>query len=119
VLSTRHVIRVQEAFQTGKGLTGLDEHQVRRYTPWARWTVLALLAHAFLTIVAAEQPRSPATAGMISVTRNEIAHLLAILLFTPTCPDWQRWAWSAWRRRYQLTAKHCHCHCQRQGAQRS
>lgn len=29
--------RVEEMFQQGKGLTGLDEHQVRRYVSWARW----------------------------------------------------------------------------------
>jgi hypothetical protein len=47
--------RVEESFQAGKGLTGLDEPQVRRYTSWARWTVLAMLANAFLAVLAAEQ----------------------------------------------------------------
>jgi SRSO17 transposase len=37
---------IEEAFQAGKGLTGLDEHQVRRWTSWHRWTILAMLAHA-------------------------------------------------------------------------
>lgn len=40
--------RVEETFQSGKGLAGLDEHQVRRYAPWSRWVTLAMLAHAFL-----------------------------------------------------------------------
>ena len=31
---------VEETFQGGKGLTGLDAHQVRRWTPWRRWTRL-------------------------------------------------------------------------------
>ncbi|GAA2238277.1 hypothetical protein GCM10010104_36650 [Streptomyces indiaensis] len=35
-------------FQAGKGLAGLDEHQVRRYVSWSRWVTLAMLAHAFL-----------------------------------------------------------------------
>ncbi|GAA1959346.1 IS701 family transposase [Catenulispora subtropica] len=100
--------RVEEAFQTGKVLTALDEHQVRRYTSWARWTVLAMLAHAFLTVLAAEQPAPEEDTGMIALTRNETAHLLAALLFTHHHPEQHRWAWSAWRRRHQLRARHCH-----------
>lgn len=46
---------VEESFQAGKGLTGLDEHQVRRWTSWHRWTILAMLAHAFLAVMAARE----------------------------------------------------------------
>ena len=42
--------RVEESFQAGKGLAGLDEHQVRRWTSWRRWTLLAMLAHALLAV---------------------------------------------------------------------
>jgi SRSO17 transposase len=42
---------IEESFQTGKGLTGLDEHQVRRWTSWRRWTLLAMLAHALLVVI--------------------------------------------------------------------
>jgi len=45
---------VQESFQGGKGLPGLDEHQVRRWLPWRRWTLLAMLAHAPLVVRAGE-----------------------------------------------------------------
>jgi SRSO17 transposase len=38
---------IEERFQTGKGLVGLDQHQVRRWRSWYRWTTLAMLAHAF------------------------------------------------------------------------
>lgn len=100
--------KVEESFQTGKGLTGLDEHQVQRYQSWSRWTVLVMLAHAFLTVAAAEQPDPPADSDMIPLTRNEIAHLLAVTLFTPTHPHQHRWAWSAWRRRRQFHARRCH-----------
>jgi hypothetical protein len=31
----------------------LDQHQVRTWTSWHRWTTLALLAHAFLSVIAA------------------------------------------------------------------
>jgi len=37
---------VEESFQAGKGLAGLDEHQVRRWVSWQRWTLLAMTAHA-------------------------------------------------------------------------
>jgi len=36
--------KIEESFQTGKELAGLDEHQVRTWTFWHRWTVLAMLA---------------------------------------------------------------------------
>jgi SRSO17 transposase len=42
--------RIEEAIQTGKGLAGLDQHQVRRWRSWYRWTTLVLLAHAFLVV---------------------------------------------------------------------
>jgi hypothetical protein len=75
---------VEENFQAGKGLTGLDEHQVRRWTSWYRWVTLAMLAAAFLTIAAArEHAREPAPAGQIPLTRNEIAHLLATVILNP------------------------------------
>ncbi len=99
---------IEEAFQTGKGLTALDEHQVRRYTSWCRWTVLVMLAHAFLTVLAAEQPDPQQDTAMIALTRNETAHLLALLLFTPDHPEQHRWRWSTWRRRHQWRARHCH-----------
>jgi hypothetical protein len=36
----------EENLQAELGLAGLDEHQVRRWLPWRRWTLLAILAHA-------------------------------------------------------------------------
>ena len=57
---------VEENFQAGKALTGLDEHQVRRWTSWYRWVTLAMLAAAFLTIAtASERARQPAPPGQI------------------------------------------------------
>ena len=43
---------MEEAFQAGKGLCGLDLHQVRRWRSWYRWTTLAMLAYAFLVVAA-------------------------------------------------------------------
>ncbi len=44
---------VEESFQAAKGLAGLDEHQARRWTSWRRWTLIAMLAHALLAVLAA------------------------------------------------------------------
>jgi SRSO17 transposase len=99
----------EENFQAGKGLAGLDEHQVRRWTSWYRWTTLAMLAAAFLTIAAiTEHARHPAPDGQVTLTRNEIAWLLSALINRPAPGRPQRLAWSAWRRRHQYRAKTCH-----------
>jgi len=67
---------VEEDFQASKGLAALDEHQVRRWASWYRWVTLAMLALAFLTIVALAERAQPPPPGMIPLTRNEIARLL-------------------------------------------
>src|SRR5262249_58945409 len=64
--------RIEESFQAAKGLTGLDQHQVRRWTSWHRWTTLAMLAHAFLAVTTAtERDTQPTPAGLITLTINE------------------------------------------------
>jgi SRSO17 transposase len=99
----------EENFQAAKGLTGLDQHQVRRWASWYRWTTLAMLALAFLTITAAaEHTRSPAPAGQIPLTRNEIAALFTKLVIQPVRDTWHRLRWSTWRRRHQHRARQCH-----------
>ena len=45
---------IEETFQSAKGQVGLDQYQVRRYDSWYRHITLAMLAHAFLTITAAD-----------------------------------------------------------------
>lgn len=107
---------IEENFQAGKGLTGLDEHQVRRWTSWYRWVTLTMLAAAVLTIaVAAEYGRSLSSAGLIPLTRNEIAHLIATLTISPARDPAHQLRWSHWRRRHQQRAQTCHY--QRQTAQ--
>jgi SRSO17 transposase len=98
----------EENFQAGKGLTGLDEHQVRTWTSWYRWTTLAMLALAFLTIAAAGHARRPAPADQIPLTRNEIAALFSALLTAPAPASRHHLRWSTWRRRHQHRAKTCH-----------
>ncbi len=98
----------EENFQAAKGLTGLDEHQVRRWDSWYRWTTLAMLALAFLSIAAATEHAHPPPAGQIPLTRNEIAALFSTLIIDPVKDARHRLRWSAWRRRHQHRAKTCH-----------
>jgi hypothetical protein len=68
-----------------------------------------MLALAFLTIAAAtEHARHPAPAGLIPLTRNEIASLTAAHVIEPVRDTRHRLRWSAWRRRCQHRAKTCH-----------
>ena len=107
---------MEETFQAGKGLTGLDQHQVRRWRSWYRWTTLAMLAHAFLAVLAAtERARHPPPTGLIALTCNEIQHLFAALALTPARDTAHRLRWSVWRRRQQARARACHY--QRQATQ--
>jgi SRSO17 transposase len=100
---------VEETFQSGKGLAGLDEHQVRRWTSWRRWVTLAMLAHAFLAITAAhEQTRHPSPDGLIPLTCNEIQHLFTTLIVQPVHAPAHRLSWSDWRRRHQARARDGH-----------
>lgn len=100
---------VEETFQTGKGLAGLDQHQVRRWNSWHRWTTLAMLASAFLAVLAAaERTRQPPPDGMIPLTTSEIHHLLNVLPGQPGHPARHRLHWSAWRRRHQHRARISH-----------
>lgn len=100
---------IEESFQAGKGLAGLDEHQVRTWTSWRRWTLLAMLAHALLAVLAAHEATTrPAPAGMIALTCSEIRRLFTELVTEParalTCPL----RWSQWRRRHQHRARTSH-----------
>ncbi|MGW5063580.1 IS701 family transposase [Streptomyces sp. NPDC004096] len=56
-----HLVRVagmrwaiEEAFQAAKNECGLDQYEVRRYNRWMRHITLAMLAHAFLAVMAAD-----------------------------------------------------------------
>jgi hypothetical protein len=100
---------VEERFQTAKGLVGLDQHQLRRWRSWYRWTTLAMLAHAFLVVAAlTEQARHPPPSGLTGLTCNEVQHLFATLLVRPAGDLGHRLAWSLWRRRHQARARTCH-----------
>jgi SRSO17 transposase len=44
---------VEETIETAKGEVGLDQYEVRHWTPWYRYITLALLAHAYLCVLRA------------------------------------------------------------------
>ena len=100
--------RVEESFQQGKGLAGLDEHQVRTWTSWHRWSLLVMVAYAFLALCRVRELRyHPVPAGLIELTCNEIARLLAAL-FPPESGLELVLAWSVFRRAHQTHARRCH-----------
>jgi SRSO17 transposase len=110
---------VEESFQAAKGLAGFDEHQVRRWTSWRRWTLLAMLAHALLAVIAAnEHTDRPVPTELIALTCNEVRRLLTTLVIDPArvlaCP----YAWSRWRRRHQHRARTSHYRRQETALQR-
>jgi SRSO17 transposase len=45
---------IEECFQAAKNECGMDEYEVRRYIGWYRHITLSMLAHAVLTILAAQ-----------------------------------------------------------------
>jgi SRSO17 transposase len=108
---------VEETFQAAKGQVGLDEHQVRQWTCWQRFTVLAMLALAILAacaeLDAAATPADPYhharhDDGPIALTVNEIRRLFTALLTTTVHTIAHRLRWSLWRRRHQAHARHSH-----------
>lgn len=115
--------QIEESFAGAKELAALDQHQVRTWTSWQRWTLLAMLAHAFLSIQtarAAPTPRPrrspsrpPATGSpdltdpMIALTRNEIRRLFTATHTRPNDLE-HSLNWSHWRRRHQATARASH-----------
>jgi SRSO17 transposase len=101
--------RIEESFQAAKGLTGIDQHQVRRWKSWHRWTTLAMLAHAFLAVATAvERDITPTPVGLITLTVNEFRRLFDALLLTANQTITALLAWSRWRRRHQYRARQSH-----------
>ena len=108
--------QIEERFQTGKGLCGLDQHQVRRWRSWYRWMTLAMLAHAFLVVAAlTDHTRHSRPPELIGLTCYELRHLFAVLLARPVADPTHRLHWSVWRRRHQARARTCHYRRQANG----
>ncbi|MDT5127169.1 MAG: hypothetical protein QOH54_2813 [Mycobacterium sp.] len=101
--------RIEESFQAAKGLVGLDQHQVRRWKSWYRWTTLAMLADTFLAVATAtERDTAPTPVGLITLTVNEFRRLFDALLLVTNHTVATLLAWSRWRRRHQYRARLSH-----------
>jgi len=99
--------RIEENIQAGKGLAALDQHQVRRWTSWHRWTVLAMLAHAFRAVLTVAERAAPAVIDeLIPLTCNEIRHLFVSSTGRTRHTIEHVLHWSLWRSRQQARASH-------------
>jgi SRSO17 transposase len=98
---------IEESFAAAKELAGLDQHQVRTWTSWQRWTALAIAASAFLSVMAATEPPPDPGDRLIRLTCHEIRRLLAAAL-QPIHPIAHVLHWSAWRRAHQAAARASH-----------
>jgi len=49
--------QIEEGFEQARNTCALDEYEVRKYEAWHRHITLSLLAHAFLTTVAAREQK--------------------------------------------------------------
>ena len=59
---------IEECFEEAKGEVGLDQYEVRRWNGWYRHITLAMLAHAYLTVIrnqAMEQGEKGATTAQM------------------------------------------------------
>jgi len=101
-----HRWKIEESFQAAKGQAGLDQHQVRTWTSWHRWTILVMLAMAFLAVTtAAERDRAPTPVGLIPLTLNEFRRLFDALAVGVITDLEHLLKWSTWRRKHQSTAR--------------
>jgi hypothetical protein len=113
---------VEETFELGKDLFGLDQSQVRLYEAILRHTVLVMAALAICVVTAAtarcrtdtqapppispdQQP--PAEPGMIPLTVAEIKRLFNAATAHSLSLE-HTVHWSAWRRRHQARARWFH-----------
>ncbi|MFB6783159.1 IS701 family transposase [Streptomyces sp. NPDC056352] len=74
--------KVEECFQSAKNECGLEKYEVRRYVGWYRHITLAMLAHAFLAVLAAQERERGGserdTPDLVDLTPAEIRRLLAV-----------------------------------------
>jgi SRSO17 transposase len=47
--------KIEEGYEQAKGEVGLDQYEVRTFRAWYRFMTLALLAHAFLVVLRAQE----------------------------------------------------------------
>lgn len=96
---------VEESFQICKGQVGLDHYQCRGWTSWHRYTILAMLAMAVLTLITAQTPT--ATTVLIPLTVPETRRIINAVAARPADLALMQ-AWSVWRRHHQARARASH-----------
>jgi SRSO17 transposase len=64
---------IEECFQQAKTEVGLDHYQVRRYGGCYRHITLAMLAHAYLAVTAAGNPKAAATWSASAQARSAVS----------------------------------------------
>ncbi|MFF7191971.1 IS701 family transposase, partial [Streptomyces sp. NPDC008222] len=107
--------RVEDDFQDAKEVCHLDKGQVTCWNSWHRWSVIALVAYAFLAVAAALDRAAqtgrndPAEADLIPLSSHELLRLLRALILPRPRRDRDHllW-WSTWRRRHQHRVRLCH-----------
>jgi len=62
---------IETGFQESKGEVGLDQYEVRSWHGWHRHITLALLAHAFLTVMRA-QGNTPSVTGVTQGKKGDL-----------------------------------------------
>ncbi len=84
--------------------------------PWSRWVTLAMLAHAFLAVLRAnEHEGHPSPDELIPLTCDEVQPLFITLVDRTVFDPVHRLRWSVWRRRHQARSQASHY--RRQAAQ--
>lgn len=58
--------RIESCFEEAKGDCGLDEYECRKWEAWYRHITLSMLAHAFLSVARASQPKRVMTVQPMS-----------------------------------------------------
>jgi hypothetical protein len=117
--------KVEEVLEAGKGEVGFDHYEVRLWTSWYRHVTLAMLAHAYLTVMRSQTLPSNLTdlleteLDLLPLTVAEVRHLLWQTAWPHAPPLWFILAWSLWRRRHQAVASRSHTKRRREKAMTS
>ncbi|GAB2868960.1 hypothetical protein GCM10027074_40760 [Streptomyces deserti] len=109
--------KIEECFQSAKNECGLGQYEVRRYVGWYRHITLAMLAHAFLAVMAVQEREKGVSRPTHPTSRTshqpEIRRLLAAQPRRHPAHRDHAVNWSRWRRRHQARARRCHLHAAR------
>lgn len=112
---------IEECFETAKGEVGLDQYEVRKWDGWYRFITLALLAHAYLTVLRHQaaviekggqstdcRTGTQSADHLLPLTLPEVRRLLQGWVWQLGPPEEKVLAWSQWRRQHQAAARRCH-----------